>query len=370
MTQPAAAARVPADVWLRVLALLAPRDIVAARGTCRALWDAGTCAALWRAVRVQMGVAFPAAPRAPRAVALAWPAVVAQRREDAWRVPGARPFRVFRIRAHVSRITSLKLVVGSTGRWLVTGSVDGYVRVWDLGAVAPLDVSGEFGCAAAGGAGADPAHEVRRHARVALVAEVDTGGDVTATDAALDGRTLTIAVGSYYSDAACLVYALDMDTRVLALRAALDVPVWCGTQCVSLCGDCVAVGTHMDGTHVLNWRTGWHGAVQRTDRVSTAAVRLTRTHVVVATRLGALRIFAWPVGDAAGRLLRHVELTGGRPVVSVAVGEGQAGGAPGEAPGEALPSPSAPSPSPGSSFFTFSSPSSSSSSSRSMLPGM
>lgn len=122
------------------------------------------------------------------------------------------------------------------------------------------------------------------------------------------------------------MYVLDLHTRprVLDLRAALDAPQWCGTQCVSLCGDCVAVGTHMDGVHVLDWRTGWRGAVQRTDRVSTAAVRLTPEQVVVVTRLGALRVFERPRDEAPGALVAQHELTDGRPLLGVALGHAHA----------------------------------------------
>lgn len=150
-------------------------------------------------------------PDAPPAVRLAWPTVLARRRDCRWRAATAPPRRVFRIRAHVSRITSLQLVhgAGRVGRrveidqWLITGSVDGFVRVWDIGALrqhrGPLDVSHEMDEPDEDAqAPADPAHEIRRHAKALLVAEVDTGGDVTHIDASCDGRVLTIAVGSYY----------------------------------------------------------------------------------------------------------------------------------------------------------------------------
>ncbi|WFD35496.1 hypothetical protein MCUN1_002352 [Malassezia cuniculi] len=313
----AAVARVPGDVWLRVFSMLEPHDILAAR---------------------QDNVAvMPDAPRAPAAVALPWPIMLAQRREQRWRSGNAVPRRVFRIRAHVSRITTLQLVTGAchvgsrvvTDRWLITGSVDGFVRVWDLGALrgysGPLDVTHEMADPdEEAPAPSDPAQEIRKHAKALLIAEADTGGDVTAIDASFEDGALTIAVGSYYSAAACLVYVLDLGTKphTLDLRAALDAPQWCGTQCVSLCGDCVAVGTHMDGVHVLNWQTGWRGVVQRTDRTSTAAVRLTANCVVVVTRLGALKVYDRPRDDAPGELLAQHELTDGRPFLSVALGQG------------------------------------------------
>lgn len=204
----------------------------------------------------------------------------AERLQRRWDSDGAMPTRVIRFRAHVNRITSLKLVVGDTrisartGRvqteyWLVTGSVDGFVRVWDVNKAlrqgGRLDVTQDFHVdheeaiddastcdederrrtSTDGSLSDDPTNEIKRNARAFLLAEVDTQGDITSLDAQLhpDRRALMIAVGSYYSSAGCLLYDLHLRTmpRVMDMRASLDPPQWSGTQCVSLLGD--AVGT-------------------------------------------------------------------------------------------------------------------------------
>lgn len=182
--------------------------------------------------------------------------------DRAWATRGAQPERVIRFRAHVNRITSVRLVVGPphpreggvhTPCWLLTGSVDGYVRVWDVNRVlqqdGSLNVTPELAVDALLRSTCDestcdedeprvlptdPAHDIKRSARAFLVAEVDTGGDVTSIDAQVDPgmRTMTIAVGSYY---VC---------RHTLTHRARQAP--CCTNCV--CGPC-----HTCWTFVLRW---------------------------------------------------------------------------------------------------------------------
>ncbi|WFD43405.1 hypothetical protein MPSI1_002066 [Malassezia psittaci] len=252
----------------------------------------------------------------------------AERLTKRWNTYGGQPFRVHRIRAHVNRITTLKLVVGMTHPntditqtytdcWLVTGSVDGYVRVWDVRKAlqgSELDVSRDFNSnvdelsnsefladdeesdvessrrtSTDGSLSDDPAIELRRHSRACLVAEADTSGDITSIDAHFhpDTQSLRIAVGSYYSSAGCLLYELNLGTRpyILDPRASLNPPQWSGTQCVSLLGD--TVGT-----------TGTRSLLERTERGSIATVKLFESHILAVTRTGQLEIHALPTGGA------------------------------------------------------------------------
>lgn len=148
-------------------------------------------------------------------------ALCAQRLSRRWNTGAGKPRRVLRLRAHANRVTAMKLVTGrmrrvpgskkaEIQRFLVTGSVDGFVRIWDLERVVQhrgeLDATADFGDNESPRPDPiDPTEEIKRSSKHALVAEVDTGGDVTAVDAVLqsNGRELVLAVGSYYvSDAA------------------------------------------------------------------------------------------------------------------------------------------------------------------------
>jgi len=339
--------RVPVEVWERVLMCLAPADLARARTALRALYQASVSPSLWRAQCAVAGV--PLAPQAAGGAPAAYARYMehalccAQRVKRRWNIYGARPTHVVRFRAHVSRITALRLVVGDVrpGRtspdcWLVTGSVDGYVRVWDVHRALQVrghhDVTQDFARAPPSDddtavdtdSGTDPAPDMQRTARTLLVAEVNTDGDVTALDVQMhaDRGGFTVAVASYYSSGGCLVYDLRLESRprVLDVRAALDPPEWCGPQCVSVCRDAVAVGSYTGVVYVLHMHTGWRGVVDVAERGSIAAVKLLADRVVVVTRLGALVVYSLPAPLAPAKLLAQHTIAE-RPLVSVALGE-------------------------------------------------
>ncbi|PKI84166.1 hypothetical protein MVES_002246 [Malassezia vespertilionis] len=316
--------RVPMEVWERILLLLDPEEVVHVRQASRAMYQAGTSFSLWRCFAAQNAqFPIPAVPHVPIAQqerALEHAVLKARHLTKCWATPGCIPHRAIRFRAHVHRITTVKIVIGdtrrtSTGRivtdaWLITGSVDGYVRVWDVQKAlrlgGRLDVMSEFvvdeeavddmsTCDEEDAKEeSDPMKEIKRHSRTILLAEVDTGGDVTSLDAQLhaDRHGMTIAVGSYYSSAACLVYDLNLHAmpHVLDLRASLDPPEWCGTQCVSLLESSVAVGSYLGNVYVLDWKAGERTVIGR--HGSVAALRLFPRHVLAATRLGGLEVYA------------------------------------------------------------------------------
>lgn len=231
-------------------------------------------------------------------------ALSARQLEKRWDTEGAEPRAVFRTRAHIDRVTCLKLVVGrsrivnsdtsdrdcqnngrgkaaegvhvsalggrggegsnlpcsrrggaqlQTRRWLVTGAVDGFIRVWDLSGSLPdmrdheydrrraggdtelyneeaadLRASGGSaeagaGAGAAGGesssapAGSSRSSDFRRRTKGLLLAEIDTKADVTAIDAELgdNGETMRIAVGSYYVSVRCFPVPLSPHSATL-----------------------------------------------------------------------------------------------------------------------------------------------------------
>lgn len=297
--------RVPLEIWTAIYMYMAPHEIVRVRKVCihnltqtmRAMFIAGVSTALWHPMYTEraqhsplmtytssQGVSIDTMERA---------LLVRDKIDRAWATRGAQPERVIRFRAHVNRITSVRLLVGTpdprkggmeTPYWLLTGSVDGYVRVWDVNRVlqqtgslnvtpelavdAVLRSTGDESTCDEEEAGrvlpTDPAHDIKRSARAFLVAEVDTGGDVTSIDAQVDPdmRIMTIAVGSYYvcgsfadvqSTAGALLYELRLRSlpHMLDICGSLDPPEWGGTQCVSLLNDVV-------GTCMPYLRSHWH----------------------------------------------------------------------------------------------------------------
>ncbi|KAN0062532.1 hypothetical protein ACQY0O_005064 [Thecaphora frezii] len=374
--------RLPPELHLAICKLLDVGDLFRLRLTSKALAAATLSLSLWRYHAACLGTHIPLQPLPPTLanstaaadasttadtdlrLALEWSLWNASRIEQRWNTLGATPSTCYKTRAHIDRITCLKLVLGPLERaveakgksryrrkrYLLTGSVDGYVRVWDLSGPLP-DVRAAMAggeaeqvtfkrhpslsrpTSAAPDAGGDSTvpgsrssssssssrscavipvdamlppvtsmrhrqNDTRRRKLEHLVAEVDTGGDVTALDAVLssDGSSVDIAVGSYYSAAGCLVYVLDLTNKptVLDCRGALDPPQWCGTQCVSLLGDKVAVGTYTGLLHIFDWKTGWRGGIERSDRSSTAAVKLFPHHLLAVGRLGVVELFSLP----------------------------------------------------------------------------
>lgn len=71
--------------------------------------------------------------RSPLQLALMSQIVQAQDLMERWDTYGCEPVAVQRIRAHIDRITCMKLLRGPQGQLLVlTASVDNWIRVWDL----------------------------------------------------------------------------------------------------------------------------------------------------------------------------------------------------------------------------------------------
>ncbi|WFD29042.1 hypothetical protein MSPP1_000046 [Malassezia sp. CBS 17886] len=380
----AAACRIPIEVWVRILCLLDPEEVVRCRQTSRLLHRAGSTYALWRRFCASLAGRVPvptipdiyggdgatsAEPATDAARHLEHAVLTARRLAHTWTTSGCIPRRVLRFRAHVNRITSLRLVTGATtatrsgrvhiDRWLITGSVDGFARVWDVSKVlrqrGAMDVTPEYsvhesvptfedtsthdelddgarprGSMDVPSTADDPAWEIKRSARAVLVAEIDTGGDVTALDAELDreNMSMTIAVGSYYNSAGCLIYHLELRTlpHFLDHRASLDPPQWCGTQCVSLRRGVVAVGTYMGTLHIFNWKSGWRRTIERAERGSIAALKLYPSHALVVTRLGVLETHRLPTDETPStetepsQPLAQYQVTT-RPLLSVSFGE-------------------------------------------------
>ena len=271
--------------------------------------EATRSAALWRYHAARLGLAAADVDEA---------AIVAtQRLDELWAAAAAGPRSVARTRAHIDRITCIKLLPGP--RWLLTGAVDGYVRIWDLSRA-----RGDGDAGAGAGAG------------LLLLAQVDTHADVTAIDAHLAPHELRLAVGSYYSSAGCLVYTLPLPLPAtgataggqpqpqpqLRLRASLDPPAWCGTQCVSIREHRVAIGTYTGLLYLLNWHTGERTTLQRSDRSSTAAVHLLpASHGILAVaRLGAIELLPLTPAPASAPAQRHEITKGNTPLLSVSFG--------------------------------------------------
>lgn len=262
-------AAVPWEVWTQILLLLPADEIVRVRKvrieahqTSRALYRAGTSADLWRRLCADLRQHTPLLPlplggEGGMRYALEYCALHAQRLASRWTAPMARPGAVVRFQAHANRITALALASApphgsglaqrsthamQAPTWLVTGSVDGYVRLWHVHkalAHPALDILGEYDDGPRQREG--PLDDDTKDA--VLAAEVDTGDDVTALAVHYSAHKVRIAVGSYYSGAGCQVYEFDTRTSVLQLCASLHPQEWCGTQSVALCDD--AVGTSM-----------------------------------------------------------------------------------------------------------------------------
>ncbi|PWN49147.1 hypothetical protein IE53DRAFT_380782 [Violaceomyces palustris] len=358
VSRPTSLCTIPEELRITILKYLNPSDVISARLVCKSLSQTSLSLSLWSHLAQCMESRFPLCPsltvRDPtgkigspgqtedeRRQEIEWCLISGEKLDARWSSVGSEPRTVFKTRAHIDRITCMKLVLGSlervevTGdqgglrlrrkRWLITGAVDGYVRVWDLSGplpdvreqhpkgsnednpLDPLDISVTTGAAGAGvellpgsflGNGRNVSDARRKKRNSILLAEVDSGGDVTAIDAEMgcDGRTINVAVGSYYSSAGCLVYVLDLCSRpaMLDCRGSLNPPHWCGTQCVSIRGEKVAVGTYTGLLHVFDWKSGWRAGIERSDRSATASVKLFPRHIVTVTRLGIVELFSLP----------------------------------------------------------------------------
>lgn len=332
--------RLPIEVWTLILLQLETAEIVVVRNATRAMYVAGTSYLLWNALLVEYEKrGIPIALYACKlhnacTQALERSLLVARQVSLAWQTHGAQPNRVVRFRAHANRITSIKMISGCTASdyWLITGSVDGFVRVWDvhqaLSQKGAMNVTGEFDqdqdiSLSEDAVPVDPATDIRRSSNAFLVAELDTGGDVTSIDARMDRttRTMRIAVGSYYNTSACLLYELHLDTlpHIMDLCTTLDPPEWCGTQCVSLLNDVVAVGTYTGRVYLLHWHTGERCMLEHAEPGSIAALKLLPSHMISITRLGSMYVYE-RFGTTQARLVAQHTISP-HPILSVSFGE-------------------------------------------------
>ena len=278
----------PTELTIKVLQLLPPSSIVRCQLVCKRLRTIATLPSLWYSLAEDWQQEHPCPLIRPSGSEeesvkhLTAALIAAQKLAERWSVYGSEPQGVFRTRAHIDRITGLKIVADKHGerRYLITGAVDGWVRVWDLSkplpetsdrqpatseAIAYNEEAADLRLGEGNAAGAThsestpntsstsaelstllsspAASERRKRRKQVLLAEADSGGDVTCIDAELsdDGKKLVVAVGSYYSSAGCIIYVLDIDKKpaMLDLRASLDPREWFGTQCVSLRGDII-----------------------------------------------------------------------------------------------------------------------------------
>lgn len=119
--------------------------------------------------------------------------------------------------------------------------------------------------------------------------------------------------------AGCLLYVLDLDSKphVMDMRASLEPPEWCGTQCVSLCGSWVGVGTYTGRLYLLQWKTGERCLLSHMERGSLAAILVLPTHVLGVTRLGHLTVWARDPEHGTGTVVAEHTLTT-RPLLTAA----------------------------------------------------
>lgn len=338
---PASLSQLPTDLQLNVLSLLTPSSILEVRKTCSHLHLLSQELSLWTTIArslIKTG-SLPSLPVQEHEEASNPPSQETEQ-EDAtlqlvkdlervllsaemfnqsWDTLAAEPKKSLKLKAHQDRITCIKLLTAApiwkngklkTRRWLVTGSVDGYVKVFDLSEMEnhlEKEVSAHSpsnpktgtrksssdssaprvpslkresgGLHSLGSHRSTSVPPSRRNRRPSsLIAEHDTGGDLNALDAELseDCRSIRIATGSYYSSSGSSVYLLDLQSQppMLDFRCSLDPPNWCGTQSVSIREDLVAVGTFTGLIHLFNWKTGWRGGIEREERSSVSHHRM------------------------------------------------------------------------------------------------
>ncbi|EJU03498.1 hypothetical protein DACRYDRAFT_114889 [Dacryopinax primogenitus] len=199
---------------------------------------------------------------------------------------------------HVDRLTCIALLPG--GRFLFTGSVDGWIRCWDLATLRQVKNSQPVNAGSVG-----------------RVAQMNMEVDVSALqvhwerDDPASGAAIVV-VGSYYSIESCRVFRILLpspshdypllDTPLPRYTRSSFFPLnsvvqnWCGTQSVALQDDIVAVGGHLSPIQVINWRTGIQSVLQTPEgeRRSVAVIKIIPPWLVSVTRLGQIELFRLP----------------------------------------------------------------------------
>ncbi|KZT59842.1 hypothetical protein CALCODRAFT_165824 [Calocera cornea HHB12733] len=236
---------------------------------------------------------------------------------------------------HQDRITCVAILPG--GRFLFTGSVDGWIRCWDLSTLREVKSSQPVNAS-----------------NIGRVAQLNMEVDVSALEVQWEGGEVhsgaaIVVVGSYYSVESCRVFRILLPspghdyplphapaphyTRSSFFPLGSVVQNWCGTQSVALEGNIVAVGGHLSPIQVFNWRTGIQSVLQvpEGDRRSVAVIKILPPWLVSVTRLGQVELFRLPqcvladdpsevTSDAAGTLVAsHTLPIPNGPVTSVSV---------------------------------------------------
>ncbi|KZP01762.1 hypothetical protein CALVIDRAFT_17428 [Calocera viscosa TUFC12733] len=236
---------------------------------------------------------------------------------------------------HQDRVTCVAILPG--GRFLFTGSVDGWIRCWDLTTLREVKHSQPVNAG-----------------NIGRVAQMNMEVDVSALEVQWEGGgahsgAAIVVVGSYYSVESCRVFRILLPspghdyvlphvpaprfTRSSFFPLGSLVQNWCGTQSVALEGDIVAVGGHLSPIQVLNWRTGIQSVLQvpEGDRRSVAVIKILPPWLVSVTRLGQVELFRLPqciladdpadvTSDAAGTLIAsHALPLPNGPVTSVSI---------------------------------------------------
>lgn len=164
-------ATLPVEILISILALLPARDVLVCQRVCRSWYCTASSPRLWMAMAdalVAAGVPVPPLAvlhtstdpaAAAAATAAEWTQATshgppvppqsalqhalidqvlrAQQLAQRWSTYGCEPLAVQRIRAHIDRITAMKILPGPRGLLVLTASVDNWIRVWDLSVPLP-----------------------------------------------------------------------------------------------------------------------------------------------------------------------------------------------------------------------------------------